>query len=643
MRWLAVGGFGLLALLLPLVLLYVLKVRRPRRRVASTWLWSAVQRELSARSPFKRLVPQLPLFLQLLALTAFAIGAARPATSGKVTQGEHIAILLDTSASMGARDEGKLRIDEAKRVAHELIDGLAPGTEALILDAGREPRLVMPSDRDQKRMHRVIDGLVVHDVEGDLEASLVLAVQRLSQGGGARRIHVITDGALAKPVSLQAAIPVEIVRIGTPRDNVGIVRVDVRAAEDPVLRREQLQAFLLLANHGLSEREVFVTMRQRGASDTLASRRLVLPPGERSPVLLTFLPAPADHGTGLVFEVTPHDALEVDDVAYARVPKGRDLPVVLTAPGTPSPWLTRVLGSDPDAELKVGPLPSSLKSVPTDAFLVVENACPTNLPGGDVWIVNPPAGECFGVKVGALVDGPLITSWDEGDPRLRFLSLDELFVGKARVLEPASRRQTLVRTSLGPIACDASTPGRQITILGFDVAESDWPFRASFVIFVRNLLELARAHRSELGGGATTAGEALRVQVPLAVGAAEVFSLSNEGQPSVSVQARLGLLVVPDVQRVGFYRVAWTQPAVGELLVPVNLTSSAESDLRRPFAAAGAAVSVSGAHPASASSMEHAYWVALLALALVLFDIAWFTRRQRRASPRPAARGESRS
>ena len=643
MRWLSAGWLGLLGLLIPLTLLYVLKARRVRQRVASTWLWVEVQRELAARSPFKRLVPQLPLFLQLLALTAFALAAARPATSGKATSGEHVAILIDTSASMAAVDGGKVRLDEAKRVAHDIVSALGPGSDAMILDAGREPRLVMAPDRDRRRMHAALDELTVREVEGDLAASLALAVQRLAQGGGSRRIYVVTDGALARPVSLRAAVPVEVIRVGAPMDNAAIVRVDVRAAEDPVLHREQVQAFLLVENHGIAAREVFVTMKQRGASDTLASRRVVLAPGERSPIVLTFFPAPGDSGSGLVFELSPHDALAVDDVAFASIPPGRKLPVILAATEEPSPWLLRVLASDPDAEVTAGPLARVFASVPEDALVVVENACPATVPGGDVWIVNPPSGECFGAKVGALVDRPRLTSWDELDPRLKFLSLDDVLVSQARVLEPASARQVLVRSSLGAIACDASTEAREVTLLGFDVADSDWPYKASFVVFARNLLELARIHRADPVAGGGTAGELLRVHVPLAVTAAEVVSPGAEGQAPSIVSVRSGIAVIPEAVRAGFYRVAWTQPSAGSVLVPVNLTSASESDLRRSLDATSGAASVADAPAATAAPRDHAFWVALVALAFVIVDVWWFTRGRSSVKQKPNTVVELRS
>src|SRR5450432_2397482 len=96
-------GLWLLAGLAPLILLYILKIKRERVRVPSTWLWQAAKRDLMAKHPFKRLIAELPLVLQILALVALAVALARPAMRGGKIQGDHVAIVVDTSASMGTR------------------------------------------------------------------------------------------------------------------------------------------------------------------------------------------------------------------------------------------------------------------------------------------------------------------------------------------------------------------------------------------------------------------------------------------------------------------------------------------------------------------------------------------------------------
>ncbi len=627
----------LLALLPPLIVLYILKVKRTRLRVASTWLWAQAQRDLMARSPFKRLIVQLPLILQALALIALAVAAARPATLGKALSGDHLAIIVDTSASMSALDPkaDKTRIELAKDAAHELIRSLPPGSDAMILDAGRDTRVLLPPDRDTRRMHEAIDRLRVRDVEGDLASSIALATNRLKQAGGLRRIIVLTDGNLARPAPLQSAtLPLELITVGEPIGNAAIVRVDVRAGEDPVLNKEQVQAFLLVANFAAEPRELYVTMRQQNASDVLASRKVRVMPGQRLPVVLTFYPAEGDYGTPLVFDISPHDAMPVDDVAFGRVPAGRKLPIYLASAGEESAWLLRSLVSDERAELRAGTVKElmSAQGVPQDAFTVIDGACPVNPPGGDLLIVNPPGGDCYGTVVGATVEEPNITSWEHGDVRLRFLTMEGVFVKKARLLRPDSTRQELIRTDKGVIAADISTSSRTITLLGFDVGESNWPLRASFVLFMRNLMEEARRHRSSGVSGPALAGDPLRISLPATVSEATVEPAGGE---PFEVKVHNGLAIVPEVQRVGLYRILWEKPQPGQKWIPVNLVSLPESDLTRvPVDTLGPEIKMTAAVDAVQAHQEWGWILALVALAFMLFDVWYFTRGRRR---RPAA------
>ncbi|HTQ05909.1 MAG TPA: VWA domain-containing protein, partial [Polyangiaceae bacterium] len=343
-------GLALLGLLVPLVLLYVLRIQREKRRVSSIWLWRAAERDLLARQPFRRLVPHVSLILEALALVALALAAARPLTRGGRIDAGHVAFVIDTSASMSAVNAaGKSRLTEAKDALRGAVQRLAPGADALVIEAGRDPRVISPWEHDVRRLEAAIGRVEAGDVEGDLGRALALASDHLRTRPGSRRIVVVTDGALAQRDSLKlSAFPLEVLRVGEPVDNAGIVRVDVGRSPGPS-GKDQVQAFAMVQNFGRQPRSLFVTLSQRGVTTPLASRRVELAPGEQAPVVLSFDAAPHDQGMGLVVELSPGDALRADDRAYVRVPESSRLPVVV-APKTASPWLLRALGSDPETE-----------------------------------------------------------------------------------------------------------------------------------------------------------------------------------------------------------------------------------------------------------------------------------------------------
>src|ERR1700722_3562104 len=194
-------GLLLAAGVIPLVLLYILKIRRRHQPVSSTWLWAAAQRDLVAKHPFRKLVPEVPLLLELLALAALAIALARPSSLGGGMDGDHVVIVVDTSASMATRVGDPAgtttRMDEAKRAARELVLRLGPGSDAMIVEAGRDARIVSPFERDPRRLEAALATLDAREVEGDLTSAAALAAERLRSLGGHTCLVVVTDGALA--------------------------------------------------------------------------------------------------------------------------------------------------------------------------------------------------------------------------------------------------------------------------------------------------------------------------------------------------------------------------------------------------------------------------------------------------------------
>src|SRR3954465_12146435 len=118
-------GLWLLSLLAPLVALYILKVRRERVIVASTWLWQAAARDMLAKSPWQRLRGRLLLLVEALAIAALAIALSRPALSGGQLDSEHLALVVDASASMLAETNGESRFAAAQAAAARMLSALS--------------------------------------------------------------------------------------------------------------------------------------------------------------------------------------------------------------------------------------------------------------------------------------------------------------------------------------------------------------------------------------------------------------------------------------------------------------------------------------------------------------------------------------
>src|SRR5689334_15251456 len=164
MSFLTPLAFAALALSLPLVLLYFLKVRRRERRVSSLLLWQAAFRDREASTFFQRLQRDPLLILQILALIALTLALARPVATVMGEGARKVVVVLDVSASMKARDVSPSRFDVARSEAAALVRRLGEGAEVMVIEAGVQPTVTAPMGRGHDRALAAIRGAYARDL-----------------------------------------------------------------------------------------------------------------------------------------------------------------------------------------------------------------------------------------------------------------------------------------------------------------------------------------------------------------------------------------------------------------------------------------------------------------------------------------------
>ncbi|MDH5491097.1 MAG: VWA domain-containing protein [Myxococcales bacterium] len=624
-----------LGLLLPLVLLYILKRRRQERLVASTLLWEQALRDMRAERPWRRLIPHLSLLLQALALLLGALALSRPVGAGGLPSGSAIALVVDTSASMGARDpRAQSRLELARREGAAISSSLPPGGRAMIVQAGPEPQVLTPLTADGAALERGLDALELGGGSADLEAALSLASERLRGAAEGSRILLFTDGAQDGRLRIDGYhAPIELRTLGgVSLSNTAILSLDVRARPSAE-RPDRADVFVRVARFADTAAEVHITASS-DAGALLSSRRVRLEAGARESVVMSVDLPPDASGrapfviarideTGQEPAARAPDALDLDDLAVAASPGGRRLPVILI--GATPRSIERALASDPEVELFRAELAALARreaqgEPPLDGYFVYTGVLPEHAPSGDSLVVAPEGERAFEASLGASLEYPGIVSWDELDPRMRFLSLTDLHLSTLRPIAPETGR-ALLTTQGGAAISVLERPDGETTLLGFDPDRSDWPRRPSFVVFIRNLLERVRDRRAQGGIAAGGLGESLRV--PAQEG--ETIVVHTPSGRRVEGRARGDLALIPVGPEPGIYRIE----SEGRTRYALrNLLDAAESDLspRLELLRSGRRVDAE----ASAPEDHEEAWpllAGLLLLALVLEGI-WATRRR---------------
>lgn len=628
MRLAEPAGLWLLSLLVLMLLLHLLSRQRRRRTVSALWLWqraleSASAGHLKRRPQFNRL-----LLVHLTALALMALAAARPLTGQHLAR--HLALVIDVSASMATREaDGRTRLEHAVAAARKQLAAQHPDTQVLLIAAGRTPRTVRALTRDRHAINAALSELEVHHTTGRLAHAVALASERLSTVAGEAQLLVLTDGVLgdATPV-LTRDLPARVVTVGTPQPNVAIIRANARV-ERAASERElfQVHVFTLIHNYGSIPETRRVTLTQRNVRGVLASKEVVVPPVGELPVVLSFQAALADRGAGLKVELTPHDALDLDDRAYLLMPESALQPVALDH--EQAPWLRRALQADAGVELL-----GAGDARPHGALVVYVGRCPRRYPEHDFLIVAPEPGRCLDLTVGPALVEPRITHWKEEDPLFRYLSLTQLSIRQAHQLLVDSPRRVLLNSTAGPLMARLDSHGLLGTVIGFDFGASDWPSKASFVVFIRNLIEQTRARNQAEWSDGFEAGTPITLRLPVAVQSASVRYPDGHTE---NVTARDGELIITNTSTSGFYYVSWRGPNAASRLIPVNLTNREESNPER-VSVRIEATNLAPARARKRRPSDSGWAFAAAALSLLLLNVVWATRRRNRARSLPAAR-----
>ena len=100
------AGFWWAAIALPIVLLYVLKVRLRRQSVSTFLFWDQVFQEKKPRSWWQQLRHLLSLLLQIALLALLVFALIDPLWQWQKAQRRKVLLVIDNSASMAASEDG---------------------------------------------------------------------------------------------------------------------------------------------------------------------------------------------------------------------------------------------------------------------------------------------------------------------------------------------------------------------------------------------------------------------------------------------------------------------------------------------------------------------------------------------------------
>ena len=563
-------------LLIPLILLlYILRTERRRLDWSNVRLWRGLGEELEARRNWRP--PRWSLLLALqLAFVAVGVLALAGPTLLRPTDGNHLILILDASASMGATDVSPSRFAAAQRQALEQLARLGPGDRATVIRAGAEARTLALAE-DVPAARAALEGAAVGQAPGDLRTALLLAGAAAAVPAGSPRVVVLTDGAFANagpgarggwPVAAgELTAPVEYLAVGRADGNVAVTALALRrppnggptAGYARVTNLGQAPASVparLLAD-GLPQQNHRLDLAA-GASEELT---FSLPPGTRA----------------VAVQLDGVDLLAADNRAEARAPASGDRAVTLVS--AQPDLLARALRALPGVRVTTV-APDDYASAALAPLVVFDGFLPRSLPAADVIVVNPRPGGAL--EVGDAVAAPATLSYDRGHPLLDSIDPAALQISQIVRLRAPAWATPVLWTPDGAALLEGINGGRRVVILAFDPRASNLPRLRAFPLLLANALDRLGWGERE---GTVVAGQAVRLP-PNAGGQVVDGPAGSETVPA-------GALAFADTERVGRYAVRTADRATDLAEFRVGLLAPGASDVRpnalAPLAPAGPA------------------------------------------------------
>lgn len=679
----------LAALALPIIALYILRVRLRRVPVSTNLFWKQIYEEKPPRSIWQHFRHLMSLLLQLLLLMLIVLAIADPYFSWQLLQARRLVIVMDNSASMRATDVKPTRLDAAKNGAIELIDGLRFRDEVAIVLAGSTPEAVVGMTSHAPTLRDAIMGIEFSDSPTSLHTAIELG-HRLIGEHPHGQVLVMTDGCVEEvdlsdsdkknlppdPTAAAAVVgeesknqetppeqtvekanepsPVEYRLFATEAANVGITRLQVRrslidplgyeilasvknASASPVACRLELTLNdipvdvipLQLKPEELWSRSIEKTSLDGGPLQAVLTRIVAGTSDEKVVSAAENTKAASATNSGGL------DLLSTDNSAWALVSARKTQRVLVVSPG--NLFLQKVFEANPLVEVTLRKdLPEQW---PADSIIILHGPLPATLPSGNVFAIDS-IGSCDQWDQGEVLENPIVTEQDKASPLMTHIRLDNVLVPQARQLQFKTPPHALARTLSGDIIyAEVKRPNGKCLALSVNLDSSDLAFRTAFPILVANSLGWFSGTTGEFQASMPT-GEVATLAVTTTAAHASLQSPAQKtsrvvvSTPSDS-ESDSALVTVGPLNEVGLWKLTATGPTNTKAVegqeadslaeVAVNLASERETDLRPMKELLDSPQSKT----IMAGWFSKPLWFYLILLACVLTSVEWFLYQRR--------------
>ena len=599
--------FGLLALLaIPILLLYMLKLRRQEVKVSSTLLWQMLIEDRQANVPWQKLRRNLLLFVQLLILAALIFALLRPSLPSDTIGNAEVIVVLDASASMLATDVSPSRFAAAKNEAERIIANLPPKSELTLIEVSAQPRILLSHSANKQEMRRALASARSTASAADWGTAVALANSAITKPD--HILVLLSDGGLGELSLPLYAENIRYLPIGENDANLGVAAFSVNANQGSG------ELFVKVRNYGFTQNSAILSIYRN--DELLEAERITLAPqSDEIKIIPNLTLTAANYRAALTSDNDPYP---LDDQAFVAFHPSASQRILLVSDG--NFFLEQFLGALPNAE--------AYQMLPSDAgtpaagysTTIYDGYFPDSLPDGSILLINPPPNPLMDVGLATDQIGKLTVP---KNPLTNYTNFERVSVLRARSIPAPLWADVLVDSNAGALVFVGETQSRRIAVVAFDLLDSDLPLQVAFPILFSNLLDYLNPPAIYDAPQGFTVGEAVTLRPSPDVGKLLITAPDGtEFELPVTEQGATFL----NTDQAGLYTIT-TLPEGIEEHFAVNQFSSLESEIAPQNNLSIISAKQENRNTEKTGQRELWRYAALIALALLIWEW-WLYHRQ---------------
>lgn len=492
-------------------------------------------------------------------------------------------------------------------------------------------------------------------------------------------VFVFSDGGFPPASKFQQGnLTFRYVKIGSAPEEVSNLAVAAFTADRNPEKPQKLQAFGRIENYGLADVETEVSLYVDGQLRDVSKVKV---PAATAIDALSDAPAPKKEkksqaeeeetnvqrqyvpgSAGVQFELgeldsgklelriekggTLVDHLALDNSGWTAIQPTRRIKVLVVSPRNDALDLaltTKLSQRQADVTFQTPDLLAKDTYRQSSAagawdLIIFDQCAPDKMPACNTLTIGklPPGNAWKGAAM--LAANPGVIDIDRAHPLMQYVELADVAIAEAMPLKGPSGATSLVDADCGTILAIAPREGYEDIVMGFEIygqatkdgkteltLNTNWPFRHSFAMFVRNLLEYFGAGRGDLVAPTFRPGSTVNLRTDSPVEKVEVETPSNRREEIL--RGTSSGFSYTGAESLGIYQVREGKNPDPLQQFAVNLFDSNESSIAaRPFVVVGAAESATSD---TATQARQEIWPWLLIGAFVVLMVEWYIYNRR--------------